>query len=353
MLSLVIDIQSDVIEGTLIRFQPKGVAHVPEILYSTSVHVPRKLSATGEYMAKLMLRAIEDLALNVAKEMNSLSTGPIQSIHYILSSPWILSQSKMVEVKFEKDTAVTEAMVKQVIENSRQELIKTYEPDMVFIEQKVFDVELNGYSVANYLNKKARSLRISFAFTLSSETVVKKIKGAVAQHLRIKDGFFHSAILLQYLTSRAVVKESEEYIVLHIHGELTDVVVVKKGFSSYLASFPYGTTTLVRKISASLKNNTEATASMINMYMEKKLSDEEQAKLETVLFNIINGWRAEAKTTFAGIGEHVIMPRKIHLYSNTPFAPLFKKTLEEENFDVVIHDEPLREVHSFALKDVI
>lgn len=354
MLSLVIDIQSDVIEGTLIKFPPKAQAPLaPEILYSASLHIPRKINTDGDYLTKMMLRTVEDLSLGMAKEMKGITKESLDSIHYILSSPWVLSQSKTINVEYERETEVTDKTVREIIDADRKDLISKNAADMVFVEQKIFDVQLNGYSIAHYQGKKAKNLKISFAFTLSSEHIIKKIQGAVAQHLRVKKEHFHSAILLQYLSSRALTAEGEEYVVLHVHGELTDVVAVKKGFSSYLASFQFGTSTLTRKVCHSLDGKYETTCSLLSMYMDKKLNDEEVKKVETVLMQVLKGWQAECSKTFDGIGEHVALPRRVHLYSDKMYAPLFKIILEQANFEVVIHDEPLREVHSFALKDVI
>jgi hypothetical protein len=353
MLSLVIDIQSDVIEGTLIKFPPKATPEQPQILYSASLHIPRKPNTDGDYLTKMMIHTIEDLALGFVKETKGVTMEPIQSIHYILSSPWVISNSKTINIEYDKETEITDAIVRDIIEADRKDLVSKNEPDMVFVEQKIFEVQLNGYSLENYHGKRAKSLKISFAFTLSSEHIIKKIQGAIDQHIHVKKQYFHSAILLQYLSSRSIASDGEEYVVLHIHGELTDVVVVKKGFSSYLASFSFGTSTLTRKVCHSMNSTFETTTSTLAMYMEKKLSDDAQKKVETVMMPLLKGWQAECMHVFQGIGEHVVIPKVIHLYSSGVFLPLFKKTLEESDFEVVIHGEPLREVHSFALKDVI
>ncbi len=353
MLSLVIDIQSDVIEGTLIKFPPKATPEPPQILYAASLFIPRKANIDGDYLTKMMIRTINDLVLLVIKETKGVTTESIQSIHYILSSPWVISRAKTVQIEYEMDTEITDNVIKEVVDADRKDLIEKNESDMVFVEQKIFDVQLNGYSLEHYQGKRAKSLKVSFAFTLSSDKIIKKIQGEVLQHLHVKKEYFHSAILLQYLSSRSMAAEGEEYVVLHIHGEMTDVVVVKKGFSSYLATFQFGTSTLTRKVSHSMNTSFEMTSSTLAMYLDKKLNEEEQKKVETILMPILRGWQSECTSTFAGIGEHVAIPRMIHLYSGGAFAPLFKKTLEESDFEVVIHPEPLREVHSFALKDVI
>lgn len=347
MNALVIDIQSDVIEGTLVNF-PGG-----EILYATTVRISRKNHMDGDYLTKMMLKAIEDLCLHMVKETSALSREPIHTIHYILSTPWVTSQSKTVKIEYEKDTEINEGTIHAIIEADRKQLIATYEDDMIFVEQKVFDVGLNGYSVDDYRGKKARTLKVSFAFTLSSDRIIQKIQSAVSKNLRVKKEFFHSAILLQYLSSRNMSGESDEYIVLHVHGELTDVVVVKKGFSSYLASFPFGASTLTRKTSIALKSTFEETSSTFALYHDKKLEEKEEHKITDILMPIMKGWQAECTRSFEEISKHVLLPGAVHLYSESPLIPLFQQSLEEMKFKVAPHEGPLRQIHIAALRDVI
>ncbi len=354
MLALVIYIQSDVIEGTLVNFPAlkDGTKVTSQTLYSTVVRIPRKTHTTGDYVTKMMLKGIEDLCAHIVKEVPKVSKEPIKSIHYILSTPWVISQSKTVEIKYEKDTLVTENIVREIINEDRKKLVETYENDMIFVEQKIFQVELNGYPVQNYHNKKTRTLKISFAFTLSSDKIIKKIEAAVSKNLYIAKEHYHSAILLQYMSSRELVSEAQDLIVLHVHGELTDVVVVKKGFSSYLASFPFGTSTLVRKVATSLKSTFEETTSSLAMLGDKKLDETHHNKMETVLASIMKGWQSDCMQSIEGIGKQVAIPRLLHLYAETPLEPLFKKALQE-HFDVVVHKGTLREIHVAGLESVV
>ncbi len=310
MVSLVIDIQSDVVEGSLIKFPPKGTSRMPHILYSASLHIPRKHHTDEDYLVKTMVRTLEELSLGISRELPRLSPEPVESIHYILSTPWAVSQTKTGKID---------------------------EPGTVVIEQKVFGLDPE----------------VSSAFTLSSEKIIRKIQAAVTAHLRIKKEFFHSAILLQYLTSRTMMGDGGEYCVLHIHGEHTDVVVVKKGLTPFLATFPTGTSTLVRNMSHAMKSSYEAASSSIKMYTQLQLDEMEHKKIEKILLTLMKAWQRDYSEALTGLGETSPLPQKIHLYSGESCAPLFKNVLEELGCEVVIHHEPLREVHSFALKDVI
>lgn len=354
MLSLVIDIQSDIIEGSLVKFSDKGVTPVTsETLYATTVRIPHKAHTNGDYITKMMLKGIEDLCLHIVKEHPKITHEPLHSINYILSTPWIISQSKTVKIEYEKETEISEATIRDIIDADRKQLVATYEDDMIFVEQKIFDVELNGYSVHNYKNKRAKTLQVSFAFTLSSDKIVKKIQAAVSKSLHIHKEYYHSAILLQYLASRELASDGEEYIVLHVHGELTDVVIVKKGFSSYLASFPFGSSTLTRKVCLASKSSFEETGSSLAMYSEAKLNEEQQKKVESALMPIMKGWQAECHKAFQGLGGNISLPHRVHLYAGSALGVLFKKSLEENNFEVVVHEGELREKHIAGLQGVI
>lgn len=346
MLSLVIDIRSDVIEGTLSNFPD-------QIIYSTSIHIPRKIHSNVDYAIKAMLKGIEDLCVHVTQERRHYTKEQIGSVHYILSSPWVISQFKTVKVEYGKDTEITEAVVKGIMEENRKILVTTYESDTVFIEQKIFSVELNGYPVQEYKGKKAKTLQISFAFTLSSDKIIKKIQAIAGRTLNIYKEYYHSAILLQYFASRSRMIDNKEYILIHIHGELTDVVIVKNSISACLGSFPFGVSNLIRKVSLSLKSSFETASSMLSLYEEGKLEKSQHIKMQNTLLPILGGWQAECLRSFKDIGKDVILPHTIYLSSGSPHLSFLKTTLEKSGFEGLLDDIPLSQLYITALKDVI
>jgi hypothetical protein len=349
MISLVIDVQSDSVQGSVVDFAKDPM----ETLYSTSAIIPRKEHVDGEYLTKMTVRAIEDLCAHVVKNLPTITKEPLKSIHYVLSAPWVISQSKTVEIHYEKDTEITESAIKTILDADHKELVKKYESDMIFLEQKIFDVELNGYSVENYTGKKARTLKVSFAFTLSSDKIIQKIHTAVAKVLHAHREEYHSAVLLQYLASRSVAPDGGEYIVLHVHGELTELVIVKKGFSAYLGTFPYGIATLIRKCAHSKKCSIAEADSMMKLYQDGKLEDSELGKAEEAFAPLLKGWQSECSRVFQEMGKGIVIPKTVYLYMESPLLPLFKKTLEKSGLTVVTHAGSLRERHVNALRYVV
>jgi cell division ATPase FtsA len=350
MVSLVIDIQSDLIQGALVSFQ-KNV-HAKK-LYATSVSVPRKLHVTGEYITKMMLRGVGEITKDIILNAKSITKEPIHSIHYVLSSPWAISQSKTVKIQYDKDTEISESMVEDIIEENRRTLVDKYEEDMILVEEKIFSVELNGYSVTEYNHKKAKTLEISFAFTLSSEKLIKKIQAAVSDIIDIKREHYHSAILLQYVSSRAHSTHNEEYILVHVHGELTDIVVIKKGFTSHTASFPFGVSTLVRKMASSFKNTLVTANSTLALYTDNKLDDTHRTRVEKTLINVMKGWYVEYDKALEQMSKEIILPRKVYIASGCDHCNIFKDTLKLGGFEVIEKSTPIMDLYISALGDVL
>ena len=85
-----------------------------------------------------------------------------------------------IEIKDSVILNIINAERKNLTEKFRKdEMNKEYEFDIAFIEENIFDVKLNGYSVSDYRGKRAKSLEVSFATTMSSYKILKKIDSIV------------------------------------------------------------------------------------------------------------------------------------------------------------------------------
>lgn len=340
-LSLIFDIQSGVVRATL--FSGDGHSK-PHIVYISSQILPYKTKVDGTYLATTMLKAVGEVASQILHvgfpQAKSLGyTSRINRIHYVMSSPWVVSESKTVKIDYDKDTEITESTIRQIINKSVEDSIKK-EEDLIIVEKKIFDVRLNGYSVENYRNKKTKKLEVSFAVTTGSKYVLDKIEGTVEKTLGKKKEDFHSCLLLQYTALRSIFSGMGEYISIHIHSELTDIVVVKRGISSYLASFPFGTISLLRKISTKMKNSEETATSLLSLYQSGNLEAEEKKRFEKVLDPIMEEWQNTCLTSLGSIREKMAIPRLVYLSAHSNFE-LFKKNLKDTKFEIIEFDSAL------------
>lgn len=354
IISLIIDIQSDLIRAALAVLSRGGK---PRVFYMTSYDIPFEPHASGAHINNSMLKAVSDISNKILKEgmkkaheIGFRAKKP-ENVHYILSSPWAIPKSKISRTDFDKPTEITESMILGIMKEERKIFLDEfkkdnksgeYEFDLAFIEEKVFDIKLNGYSVSDYKGKKATSLEISFATTLSSEKTLDKVHSAVTGVMHIKNESYHSAVLMRYTALRSLLFGREDYISIHIHGELTDMIIVKRGLSYYLGSFPFGRKTLLRKAQASLRASLETTDSSLSMYEDNKLEQEERQKIEKTINLVMRDWQKECMNIINSVSKDGLPPHTVYM-SSFKHSGIFKKSLEEKNFEVLPFDDSFME----------
>ena len=92
--SLIIDIQSDLVRGSLIA--SKDDKH-PRILSVITNQIPRKEHVDSSYLIKMMLKSLSEILIKLANDKY------IENIDIVLSSPWVTSHSKTINIKYKEE----------------------------------------------------------------------------------------------------------------------------------------------------------------------------------------------------------------------------------------------------------
>lgn len=318
--SLIIDIQSGLVRGALISSKENHPLIIQRVV--TQI-IPRKIHTNSNYLNKMMLKALSKVLLIVSE--NHL----ISSINIVLSSPWVLSHSKAVKIKFDKNTVITESIISSLIDTERNKLetefgtthkqIPNIYNDLGYIEQKVFDIKLNGYSVSEYIGRAVKDLEISLAMTLSSKVILSRINSVIYKFVNTRDIKYHSALLMNFTALRKMMPEKNDYIYIHTHSELTDIIVVKRGLCANIASFPLGTSNLIRKISHLFNQSDEVADSTMSLYQGGKLGEVETRRISRAIDEFSSGWIAlytkalESAIEMGGVPRLILLSTHSHL----------------------------------------
>ena len=328
MSSLIIEIQSGLVRGIIVK---KG-SHKPEILARHSIALTSS-DKTSEHLTKIMLKAVSDVAKHLTHKHF------VESVHVVLSSPWALSHSKAVEMNFSKDTVVDSKMIFSIVDEDKN--TAHIHKDLTFIEKKIFEVKLNGYVVENYEDKPARKLNISFATTLSSKNLLAKIHTSLEQAFKIQQIQYHSGLLLDYISLSTFFADKSNYVYIHAHSEITDIVVVQSSVCTNISAFPMGTATLAKKIPESL----------LNMIDKDSISKTELSRLTPALENYFGEWFAQINSLI----NVKTSPRYVYI-STHAFLHVFKKKLEEtfgKEYHIHNFEPDSMEMYSIALQNML
>ncbi|MES3031203.1 MAG: hypothetical protein V4697_02215 [Patescibacteria group bacterium] len=350
-LSLLLEVQSGLVRGALVAYSED---HPPRILFVTTHKIPTTPDINSTRIVKLMLNAVHEVVSHVAKEglkragNLEINKRSLQTVHFILSSPWIVSESKTIKVSYEKNTEIKKEAVQKIVEDESAALSKKYEVmDAESVEQKIFEVRLNGYAVSHFEGREARELEVSFATSVSSAKFINRIRNEVQKILHIPRVHYHSCLLLQYNALRSLSNHKNEYIYAHVHDEFTDVIVVKNGLCIGLASIPFGVKTLIRKMSLSLKITTETSESLLTLLSEHKLEEGEEKKVRAVLEHIIQKWKLDFFKILTTASPPSLVPRTLYLSAHFHFELFHDIVMMENefNFEIISYDDLSENTH--------
>ncbi len=276
---LIVDVQSALIRSTLVLD-----GEVPTILstYNKTIYSKARLGSDR------MLKVLEDTIIEINQHANMFISSyggglykHIDTIHVVLSSPWILSRAETIEHTFEKETEVTHDLIDELItahHDENTELIDAQNTEI--IEQKIFGVSINGYPISDWQGKFANKLGITSVNSISGQRIIKIIKNIFSDYGR-SNLQFNSALLLQYIAMQSIVPDLSSYILVHIHGELTDVTVTENHACKFFGSYPIGVHSIVRKIAKKRDLSAYIAESELTLYTQKNLIQSEIQGIES------------------------------------------------------------------------
>ncbi len=349
MLILTLEIQSTLVRGSLVWFK---AGEAPEVIFSDERPVPyRPGIATGRFVqatVKALSESVDAVLarFSAVRRERKAEKFPhhIDHAHYVLSSPWIAVQARTLSIDLGRPIRITRAKVRELLETERAKLSTSAEGPTEVIEEKVFEVRLNGYSIAAWQDKEVRNLEISYALGVAGSGALARFTQACERAVSKRHVSFHSSLLLQYVGMRASMPERDTYTLIHAHGELSDVVVVARGACVFFGSYPTGIRSIVRAVAAATKTDIETAGSFIDLYAEKRLEQGKAAEATPIMEKVGDGWikqlrdlLEQGKVSAAASPDTVIVAR----FHREFFAEAFRRAYPQAKAEVKQIDESL------------
>jgi hypothetical protein len=229
--------------------------------------------------------------------------------HFVLSSPWIVSRLACVSENFKEDVLVKRSTIAALVQKEQLAASRLFATgDSTAIDTKLFEVKINGYPVTQYEGKKARSVEGTLAISFASRKLMNDMKSRVSSFFHVHAESFHSATFLRYVALRSIMPAHTDYAWLEVHGDLTDICLVREGACAMGGSLPFGSDTLVRKF-AHLADEAESTAvSALNALEKGTGSAKAHQSAQENLNSAMAEWLAGLKALMSTGGETLSSP---------------------------------------------
>ncbi len=332
-LALVFDIGSSSVGGALFFIQESGI---PKIIMSVREPMILEHNLDTSMFLNLAQKALQIVADKIFKA----GLGRPERIFCVLSSPFYVSQTRMI--KYEKNTPFiftekfADSLVQKEIAVFESEYAASYnnpENKVRPIELKNIQTLLNGYDTAEPLNQKAENLKMTLFVSLSSEQVLQDIENIIRKFFQFKEIKFSSFIMASFTVVRDMYSHQENFLLVDIGGEVTDISMVKKNILRESVSFPLGRNFLVRGVGTALNCSLSDAQSFISLYKDGHADEATKIKLDPIISSLRIEWMKKFQESLANISNDISIPSTIYIALNKDLADFFAETIKSEQFN--------------------
>lgn len=333
---LVIDIDSASVGGALVQ-------HIegdrPEIMMSLRLPVAVQEEFDFDHFFSAIQRALDTVCARLFHDQNV----PPEEIFVTLHAPWVASQTRMIHRHSKTPFIFTQELATELIQREIQKYhdgdikdFAEYRHDHNLLEHKTMRVTLNGYLIRNPLGKQTQSAEITSFMSVIPRDVERALEHKIEKH-------FHANITMHSFAfaSHAVIKNhlrnQSDSLIIDVSGEMTEISVVRKDVLMQTASFPFGSSHIIRHIGQQLGISPAEARSRIAMYTAGTLSDIGVYEIEPVVREAEKKWAEYLKKILSDISQTSLIPDVVFLSAEDAFLSFFQQGIEDEDFHQYIY----------------
>lgn len=269
---------------------------------------------------------------------------PIGEVTCIFSSPWYISQTKIIVLEKKQPFEVTKDFIGDVLAKAEKQFqrsaalqkVRKKLGESIIVERHIIETALNGYQTEQPYGKMARSVRVSLFLSMIGAEVAEKTRDVLEKFFNARTLSFHSSAIVSFSVVRDLFHTEESFLLVDVGGEITDVSLVREGVLHETVSFPTGVNFLFRTISQALGTLPEEAHSLTRLYLDGK-KDHNDTRLADTLTAAEDVWLKSLKHAFTEVGDGLSLPRAMFLVVDSDISRWFRDIIEKNDFSAYTH----------------
>lgn len=332
-LMLVFDIGSSSVKAALFYTQKSGV---PKIITSVREPILLEDKLDSDRLLPLTIKALETAGDSIYKK----ALGAPVKVFCIFSSPWHNSHTRIITLKKDEPFIFTpklsDSLIQKEIASLKEEYQKKYnhtDETLRVIEMKNIKIMLNGYETTNPLRKKAKELEMTVFISMSEEQVCKKIEEAIFRHFRVDSIRFSSFTMASFTVIRDLFTDRENFLLINIGGEITDISIIKHNTLRESTSFPLGINFMIRAVASQMKCSLSEAKSLVSLFKDGHASESAQKSLSPVIAKLKSEWLVNFQKSLANLSNDISIPAFVYTTVDKDLADFFSEIIKTEQFN--------------------
>lgn len=347
-LNLILDISSGSVGGALVL---KGGKTGPFIIGTHRKNFPLRPDFNSLRIKKEMLEGVDV----VCQELQRKTLRRPDKIFCILATPWSHGELRSIYYETKTDFKFTQKLAKRLVDEEVDRFKQEWANLKQVIDKRTTKVALNGYVVDKPNGESARTLRLDVFLSLAPEQAVLDIEEKIHKTFKARTAFT-SQMFSDFVVVRDVFDLQNDFIILDVGEEVSEVTLMKDDHLVGTAFFPYGTASIMRFIAEKLGRSVHETKSLFYMHQSGHIDPLSNKNFVEAVKEAGSQWVGELKTILYNFSPNRHLPHNIFLNSDEKtdewlgshlgrvFFPEF--TTSHTDFSVIIGSNKV--LHGFA-----
>ncbi|MFA6301200.1 MAG: hypothetical protein WC609_02530 [Candidatus Paceibacterota bacterium] len=338
-LTLVINFGSSSVAGALFIMQESGI---PQIVFSVRESIAIEKEINPARFLSLALQSLE----RVISKVHDAKIGMPSRTFCVLASHWCISQTRMINYKkntpFIFNEKLANSLIQKEIKLFEEEHLIKYSMDkssVRVIEIKNIKIALNGYETPKPLDKKAEELEMTIFMSMGERQILEKIENIIKKYFYLDRIQFSSFALSSFTVARDLYTEQENFLLVEIGGEITDIFMVKRNMLLESISFPLGRNFLTRGVSLQLGCSLGEADAFISLFRDGHAEEATAQKLALIMNQLRGEWLKKFQESLINLSSDISIPSIIYTVIDKDLADFFSETIKTEQFSQYVLTE--------------
>lgn len=199
--------------------------------------------------------------------------------------------------------------------------------NITFLEKHILHISINGYEVQSIKRENPRKIEISFFGSFANSEVLKIVESTIHRYVR-RRVVFQSSSLVQTIVARDTFQYLDDFTLVNVEDEHTEVSVISNGSFVYKNSFELGSNVFDVK-ALSLGFNPLVLRSELSAFLKGLLDKEKTPGLVKVIPLAQEEWRRKFYTSLQEIIHTLPLSKHVVVISRQSSFFWLKKAIED------------------------
>lgn len=226
--------------------------NAPHICYSTRVPLPVTDDATPRALLRILEEGLTQLTHKLEHEgsaalSRSCGVRHVDDVVVSVGSPWQRTQLRSHTEKFSGGKRISAHDIEHAKEKIEGSLGIDHATSML-VDHSIIEVLINGYQTGKPFGKRAQRMSVLGLASVIPISVHDKIVNHLAKTFHIEPIKMQSTPALSYVVLRDLFAHEPDFLAAVVTGEATDLLLVKKGVLTGVATALEGVHSVTRAV---------------------------------------------------------------------------------------------------------